>query len=233
MKFSQLILSSLLVAAWGTSHANELGNWRSADGAAWRTSDPKQCWRSSSWTANNASKDCDGAFVPPPPPAPVVQKAPSVVIGVNQSPRGVELVLPNQVLFEVGKASLNLSGSAPYLDRMVELILTKSKNPVLVEGHTDSVGSPSANQALSEQRAAVIFEALKSRGVPTDRLKAVGVAATRPVAPNTLEAGRKLNRRTEIIVLEETVANLMRGEPTNSFEQVADIIKRELEKGTR
>jgi outer membrane protein OmpA-like peptidoglycan-associated protein len=116
---------------------------------------------------------------------------------------------------------------------MAELIMTKSKNQVLVEGHTDSQGSPAGNQVLSEMRAKVIFDALKERGVPITRMDAKGAAATRPLAPNSLDAGRRLNRRTEVVILEETVANLMRGEPTNSFEQAADIIKRELERGSK
>jgi outer membrane protein OmpA-like peptidoglycan-associated protein len=174
---------------------------------------------------------CIGTVVPMTKPAPEPAKVPSVVVAVNQADRGVELVLPNQVLFEVGKASLNLAASAPYIDRMAELILTKSKNQVLIEGHTDALGSPTANQKLSEERARVIYEALLARNVPAARMTTQGAAASRPVAPNNLEAGRRLNRRTEVIVLDETVENLMRGEPANSFEKAASIIKRELEAG--
>jgi outer membrane protein OmpA-like peptidoglycan-associated protein len=230
----QLIISvGLFATLSASSFATDYGNWRSTDGHQWRNGDGTLCWRSSNWTPANASQGCDGAIQPANKPAVVEPKQSLVVIGVNQSARGVELVLPNQVLFEVGKASLNTTASAPYLDRMAELILTKSKQQVLVEGHTDAQGSGANNQALSELRAEVIYDALRQRGIPMTRMTAQGVAATKPVAPNNLEAGRRLNRRTEIVILEETVANLMRGEPTNSFEQVADIIRRELDKGAK
>jgi outer membrane protein OmpA-like peptidoglycan-associated protein len=163
----------------------------------------------------------------PQPAAP--PSTASLVIAINQSARGVELILPDQVLFQVGKADLNLELSAPYLDRMAQLILTKSTKPVLVEGHTDSTGSVALNQKLSDERAKVIFEALVARKVPAERMSAVGLAAKRPVAPNDVDAGRRLNRRTEIILLEETTENLMRGEPSNSFEQAAARIKRLLD----
>jgi outer membrane protein OmpA-like peptidoglycan-associated protein len=166
----------------------------------------------------------------PPPPAP---SAPALIIPINQSPRGVELILPDQVLFQVGKADLSVALSAPYLDRMAQLILTKSSKQVLVEGHTDSTGSAALNQKLSDERAKVIFEALVARKVPAERMSAVGVAAKRPVAPNDVDAGRRLNRRTEIILLEETTENLMRGEPANSFEQAAARIKRLLDEGVK
>lgn len=231
MKINTALVTASLIFLNSFSFANENANWRTSDGTQVRNGDGSMCWRSGNWTSANAAKDCDGAVKPV-----VIEKItppPKVVIAVNQSPRGVELVLPNQVLFDVGKATLNLSASGPYLDRMAELIMTKSKNQVLVEGHTDSQGSPAGNQVLSEMRAKVIFDALKERGVPITRMDAKGAAATRPLAPNSLDAGRRLNRRTEVVILEETVANLMRGEPTNSFEQAADIIKRELERGSK
>jgi outer membrane protein OmpA-like peptidoglycan-associated protein len=168
---------------------------------------------------------------PPPPPHP--PSAPALIIPINQSSRGVELILPDQVLFQVGKADLSVALSAPYLDRMAQLILTKSSKQVLVEGHTDSTGSVALNQKLSDERAKVIFEALVARKVPAERMSAVGLAAKRPVAPNDVDAGRRLNRRTEIILLEETTENLMRGEPANSFEEAASRIKRLLDEGAK
>jgi outer membrane protein OmpA-like peptidoglycan-associated protein len=229
MKIKSLIGTFILISCANLAFAQDASNWLSASGAQWKNGDGTLCWRSGTWSPATASKGCDGAATPPVI-APVA-KQPSVVIAVNQSARGVELILPNQVLFEVGKATLNISGSAPHLDRMAELILTKTKKPVLIEGHTDAQGASTLNQQLSDQRAKVIFDALIARNVPADRMIAKGAAATRPVGPNDLEAGRRLNRRTEVVVLDETVENLMRGEPSNSFEQAASIIKRELEAG--
>jgi flagellar motor protein MotB len=163
-----------------------------------------------------------------PPPA-----LPAIVIPINQSERGVELILPDHVLFQVGKASLNLELSAPYLDRMAYLILTKSTKPVIVEGHTDSTGAAGFNQKLSQERSKVVFDALIDRKVPIERMTSTGLASARPVAPNDVDAGRRLNRRTEIILLEETTENLLRGEPKNSFEEAAARVKRILEEGRK
>jgi outer membrane protein OmpA-like peptidoglycan-associated protein len=166
---------------------------------------------------------------PPPPPAPMVK--PAVVLPISQLDRGVQIVLPDTVLFESGKAALNLSASAPYLDRLAVLLTTKTAKQIAVEGHTDSVGAPALNQKLSEQRADAVANALISRGVPTARVSKRGMSFSQPAAPNDVEAGRRLNRRTEIIILDETVASLTQGEAANSFEDAAARVKAALEAG--
>jgi len=72
---------------------------------------------------------------------------------------------------------------------------------VRVEGNTDGVGERSANQALSEKRAAAIVEYLISRGVPRSRVVARGNGASKPVAPNATADGRALNRRTDVLFI--------------------------------
>jgi outer membrane protein OmpA-like peptidoglycan-associated protein len=68
---------------------------------------------------------------------------------------------------------------------------------VSVEGFTDSIGRPAANQALSRDRAASVVAALESRGVPGSVLEAKGFGADRPVADNATDEGRAKNRRVE------------------------------------
>jgi len=70
-----------------------------------------------------------------------------------------------------------------------------------VEGNTDSVGDFSANQALSEQRAAAIVSYLVSRGIPAARLVARGNGSAAPVATNKTPEGRALNRRTDVLFI--------------------------------
>ncbi|HYP77830.1 MAG TPA: phosphate ABC transporter substrate-binding/OmpA family protein [Polyangiaceae bacterium] len=72
---------------------------------------------------------------------------------------------------------------------------------VRVEGNTDGVGERSANQALSEKRAAAIVEYLISRGVPRARLVARGNGSSKPVALNTTAEGRAQNRRTDVLFI--------------------------------
>jgi OOP family OmpA-OmpF porin len=72
---------------------------------------------------------------------------------------------------------------------------------VRVEGNTDGVGERSANQALSEKRAAAIVEYLIARGVPRTRLVARGNGSAKPVAFNTTAEGRAQNRRTDVVFI--------------------------------
>jgi outer membrane protein OmpA-like peptidoglycan-associated protein len=79
------------------------------------------------------------------------------------------------------------------------------KNPTMkieIAGHTDEIGPPEYNSDLSQQRANAVKKYLTSKGVSTDRVKAVGYGETKPMATNDDELeGRALNRRTEFIIL--------------------------------
>jgi len=158
----------------------------------------------------------------PPPPA-------KVTLAVAQTDRGVMIWLPDNVLFEFGKADINKVDAAPYLDRTAELLKTKTTRAVSLEGHSDNIGSDSANLALSEKRAVSVRNELLLRGVAADRLNALGFGKSKPLAPNDTELGRKLNRRVELVVLGETIENLSRGEPANAFEMAFDKLRQQLD----
>ena len=157
------------------------------------------------------------------------EPAPKVTLAVAQIDRGVMIWLPDNVLFDFGKADLNTTESGPYLDRVVQLLKDKTTHNVALEGHTDSVGSAAANKALSEKRATVVRDALLARGLPKERTQVTGLGEEKPIAPNDSELGRKLNRRVELIILGETVENLTRGEPANAFEAAFDKLRDQLE----
>lgn len=172
------------------------------------------------------------APVAPPAPAPVVEApAPKAVIAIDQTPRGVQIPLPNTVLFQFGKADLNDAAAAPYLDKIAVLIKTKSNKQVAVEGHTDNVGSLPSNQAISLARAKAVSNALLVRGVPQERLQAEGFAFQRPVVSNANDEGRALNRRVDIIILDEKVENITAGEPANAFESAFAKLKAMVDAG--
>ncbi|HMS25902.1 MAG TPA: OmpA family protein [Burkholderiaceae bacterium] len=156
---------------------------------------------------------------------------PKAVIAIDQTPRGVQIPLPNTVLFQFGKSDLNTAAADPYLDKIASLIKSKSNKPVAVEGHTDNVGTLPANQQLSEARAKIVRDALQARGVPADRLKAEGFAFQRPVVSNSNEEGRAMNRRVEIIILDEKVENITAGEPANAFESAFAKLKAMVDAG--
>ena len=167
----------------------------------------------------------------PPPPAPVAIVYTGPTLQIEQTERGVQIFLPSTVLFDAGKAEFKQADAAPYLDRLAKLLTEKTKNKVAVEGHTDNVGSAPSNQKLSEQRAEVVRAALAQRGVPADRLTALGHSFNRPMASNATEPGKAVNRRVELIILDEKVANITQGEPTASFESAFDKLKKMVEDG--
>lgn len=162
-----------------------------------------------------------------PEPAP----APKVTLAVAQIDRGVMIWLPDNVLFEFGKADIN-AAAAPYLDRVAALLKHKTTLPVSLEGHSDSIGRDEANLALSEKRALSVRNELLLRGIPADRLTTVGHGETRPLAPNDSALGRQLNRRVELIILGERIEQLTQGEPANAFEAAFDKLRRQLDQAT-
>lgn len=159
---------------------------------------------------------------------PIKESAPAVKLAVSQVDRGVMVFLPDDVLFDTGAATLNLNKFGPHLDRLAPLLINKTNADVVLEGHTDNVGTAVFNQTLSERRAAAVRDALLSRGVPPIRMAIAGFGMDRPIAPNDTEAGRQLNRRVEIILLGETVENIKRGEPDNAFEEAFERLKQKL-----
>lgn len=168
----------------------------------------------------------------PPPPVPVA--APAYIgptLSIEQSDRGVQVFLPSSVLFDTGKSDLRISEAGPYLDRVAQLLKTKTQKQVSIEGHTDNAGALSANQKLSELRAASLLQALLERGVPNERMVTAGFAFNRPIASNGNEEGRKMNRRVEVVILDEKVANITQGEPSNAFNSAWDQLKKMIEAG--
>jgi len=123
----------------------------------------------------------------------------------RETERGVVVNLPD-VLFEFGKA--NLTSGARDKTRDIAGVLTNQAQGrrVSIEGHTDSIGSDSANQVLSEHRANSVAAALENEGVPRERIATKGYGKRYPVAPNRNSdgtdnpSGRAKNRRVEVII---------------------------------
>lgn len=127
---------------------------------------------------------------------------------------GFRLTLPDSILFDFGSAELR-GDSDQALTLIAEVLEFYADAEIIVVGHTDSVGSATANQRLSEQRAQSVVDALISdHGVDTERLSAEGRGADEPVADNTNPdgsdnpEGRQLNRRVEIVVLTDEPVEL-------------------------
>ena len=108
-------------------------------------------------------------------------------------------VAVSAVLFATGKYDL-LPIARQKLDEVAKALLEQPFKTITVEGHTDSRGSLSKNQTLSQDRAESVRSYLISRGLPADKTKAVGHGPSRPVADNDTAEGRANNRRVEIVV---------------------------------
>ena len=113
---------------------------------------------------------------------------------------GAKVVLHN-ILFETGKSNL-LQESLVELGKLVSLMKENPAVRIEISGHTDSIGKASDNQLLSSARAKRVVDYLITQGIEVHRLKSVGYGATKPIADNTTPEGRALNRRTELLVME-------------------------------
>ena len=100
--------------------------------------------------------------------------------------------------FDSARATLR-PGSAAALDQVALLLRQQPQLRLFIIGHTDSSGSDAANQALSQQRAESVRNALVGRGVAPSRLVPTGVGSSVPVADNATEWGRSRNRRVELV----------------------------------
>lgn len=120
---------------------------------------------------------------------------------VQKTERGLVLTL-GDVLFDTGQATLK-SGAYATLDRLATALREKSERKVLIEGHTDNVGSDESNQGLSERRAQSVQSALMQRDVARSQVTALGKGENFPIASNDSADGRQSNRRVELIFTED------------------------------
>lgn len=103
------------------------------------------------------------------------------------------------VNFETSSALL-LSDSRVALEEVARTLKNQTNLKVEISGHTDDVGNDGYNLMLSQQRAESVRQYLIGKGVSADRLVAVGMGETQPVADNGTEEGRIANRRVEFKV---------------------------------
>ena len=93
--------------------------------------------------------------------------------------------------------------SVPEIEKMLAYLKKYPQARVEIRGHTDAIGSQQHNQELSERRARALVNELISRGVSRNRMRSRGFNFSQPLAPNTTEEGRALNRRSEMLIIEE------------------------------
>ena len=117
---------------------------------------------------------------------------------VRETDRGVVVNLPD-VLFEFGRARLT-SRAADTAQDIAKAVSRVTDRRIIVEGHTDSVGSAQYNEKLSHDRARSVADALVDNGVQARRITTRGFGESHPVASNSSDEGRRKNRRVEVII---------------------------------
>lgn len=135
----------------------------------------------------------------------MIDKSPDSTYKKDIALQPIELnanVILKNIFFAVNKFELKAESQVE-LDKLVQLL---NENPLLrieIGGHTDNVGKPSDNLALSNERAKSVVNYLISKNIDAKRLTAKGFGETKPVTDNNSEDGRALNRRTEMKVISQ------------------------------
>ncbi len=111
----------------------------------------------------------------------------------------LKVTVRNEILFDFNSASLR-SSSRDELREMADVFDKYGDTTIVVAGHTDSVGSTSYNDRLSDRRAATVAGYLEDYGVRGSRIDAYGLGESQPRSSNNTASGRQQNRRVEIFV---------------------------------
>lgn len=128
-------------------------------------------------------------------------------VSVERDGNNINLIMPGNITFVTNGYDLN-SDFYKVLDSVVLVVQEFEKTIIVVAGHTDSTGSNAYNQQLSERRAESVARYLLSKGVIEARIESVGFGEDHPIADNSTDAGRALNRRVELSLLPITEENL-------------------------
>ncbi|HEX4170796.1 MAG TPA: OmpA family protein [Bryobacteraceae bacterium] len=141
----------------------------------------------------------------------------NAVLPTTETPRGL-VVNMQDVLFDTGKYTLKVPAQLA-LARISGIVLSHPGLNLQVEGYTDSTGTMELNQKLSEQRANAVRDFLMQQGINTNAMTAMGYGENYPVASNDSAAGRKLNRRVELVISGEVIGKKIGVPPSQAGPQ--------------
>jgi outer membrane protein OmpA-like peptidoglycan-associated protein len=127
------------------------------------------------------------------------QFAASEAANVRRNADVLAVTFKSDVLFDVNSAALK-PGAYAEIDRVAQVLVQYPQTTIQIAGHTDSTGSEVYNQQLSERRAMSVQNALANQGVAPSRMHTIGFGESQPVADNTTESGRQLNRRVVVTI---------------------------------
>lgn len=118
---------------------------------------------------------------------------------VKRVGEGIVVEFKDKVLFGFNRADLSTSATQN-LDKLVNILNKYPDTNIEILGHTDSLGTDSYNQTLSERRANAAATYIKNKGVASSRVNTRGLGETDPKVSNESEAGRAENRRVEFVI---------------------------------
>ena len=121
-------------------------------------------------------------------------------VSVTRMGDNITLNMPGNVTFATDSADLS-PAFFEVLNSVGKVLKEFDQTVVEVAGHTDSTGSESYNQSLSERRATSVSQYFSAKGITEQRLMSVGMGELRPVADNGSADGRQANRRVEITMV--------------------------------
>lgn len=123
-------------------------------------------------------------------------------LSAKKTERGIVITF-GDLLFKTNQSRLSAEGLR-IAQKLADVLQQNPQRRVLAEGFTDSIGSDQYNQALSERRSSAVKNALTEMGVARDRIAVRGYGESFPVAGNLTADDRRLNRRVEIVLSDET-----------------------------
>jgi len=145
------------------------------------------------------SEPAPKAAAPAPYVAPVAVAAAPVLVIVPIVAKTQQYCSILDIQFEINKSTVQREAEEK-LDTVVTFMQKYPNTTAVIEGHTDEVGASGDNMRLSQSRADSMVNYLASKGIARTRLQAVGYGETRPIADNSTEIGKRLNRRINAII---------------------------------
>lgn len=123
--------------------------------------------------------------------------AESEAVSIQREQENLAMTFKSDLLFSIDSASPS-SAATKEIKRVASVLSNYPETKIIINGHTDSTGSPVYNQKLSELRAMAVKYVLVDAGISEARVETNGYGEISPVAPNDTQEGRQLNRRVEI-----------------------------------
>ncbi len=119
---------------------------------------------------------------------------------IDRAEEAIAIKFDSGLLFGFDSSALS-DDARQNLTKLAQSLQRYDNTDIVVIGHTDSIGSASYNQGLSERRAKSASDFLRNQGVSQNRLIVEGRGETEPIADNETDEGRRLNRRVEIVII--------------------------------